>query len=73
VGESAGNPGAVGDQYKIAGVYAPSYGYFQIRALKGRPSGKQLLDPEFNVKYAAKLWKAEGWKPWTAARKLGLT
>jgi hypothetical protein len=71
-GESGGNAGAVGDNYPINGVYAPSYGLFQIRGLPGRPDKNQLLDPEFNVKYAADMYKNQGWGPWTAARKLGI-
>lgn len=71
--ESSGNPSAIGDRYPIAGVYAPSYGLFQIRGLPGRPSPRQLLDPEFNVKYAAQLFKQQGFQPWyNTARKLGL-
>lgn len=72
LGESGGNPQAVGDQYPIGGVYAPSYGLFQIRGLPGRPSSKELLNPEFNVQYAANMFKNQGWRPWTVAQKLGL-
>lgn len=71
MGESGGRSGAIGDQRTINGVYAPSYGYFQIRALPGRPAPEQLLNPEFNVQYAANLWKSQGWRPWTVARNLG--
>lgn len=73
MGESGGNPDAVGDTKPIRGVKAPSVGLFQIRTLPGRPSAEQLKDPEFNVKYAAQMQKEQGWKPWTAARKLGYT
>lgn len=71
MGESGGNPAAVGDQYPIRGQTIPSYGYFQIRGLPGRPSSEQLLNPEENVKYAASMQKEQGWSPWTVARKLG--
>lgn len=71
-GESGGNPKAVGDQYPIKGEIRPSYGLFQIRTFPGRPSSRALLDPETNVKFAAKMWKEQGWNPWTAARKLGI-
>lgn len=71
-GESGFNVNAVGDNYPIRGLLAPSYGLFQIRALKGRPNPKTLLDPEENIKYAAKLFKSQKWQPWTIARKLGL-
>lgn len=72
-GESGGNPSAVGDTQPIRGVLAPSVGLFQIRTLPGRPSAGQLKNPEFNVKYAAKMQSEQGWKPWTVARKLGYT
>jgi len=72
MGESSGRPDAVGDKYEINGVYAPSYGLFQIRGLPGRPPPEQLLNPEFNVQYAAQMWQKQGWGPWTAARKLGI-
>jgi hypothetical protein len=72
LGESGGRADAVGDNYPIKGLLAPSYGLFQIRALPGRPAPDQLTDAEFNIKYAADLYKAQGWRPWTAARKLGL-
>ena len=72
MGESGGNFQAIGDNFPIRGQVIPSYGLFQIRALPGRPSPDQLTDADFNVKYAADLWRKEGWRPWTAARKLGL-
>ena len=72
MGESGGRADAVGDKLPIRGVLAPSYGKFQIRALPGRPAPQQLLDPDFNVKYAAEMWKQQGWKPWSAAKKLGI-
>jgi LysM repeat protein len=61
IGESSGNPNAVGDR----NTAYPSYGLFQIRALPGRPAPAQLLDPAFNVSYAAGMWRASGWGPWT--------
>mgnify|MGYP001582553883 CR=1 FL=1 len=72
-GESGLNPGAIGDNYSIRGQTIPSYGVFQIRGLPGRPPKEQLLDPEQNIKYAANLFASQGWRPWTVARKLGLT
>jgi hypothetical protein len=72
IGESGGRPGAIGDDYVINGVYAPSYGLFQIRGLPGRPGKEQLLNPEFNVQYAANMWRQQGWGPWSAATKLGI-
>ncbi len=72
MGESGGRANAVGDNYPIRGQTIPSYGLFQIRALPGRPAPQQLSDPEFNVKYAAQMYNQQGWRPWTAAKKLGL-
>jgi len=71
LGESGGNPRAIGDVYPIRGQLIPSYGIAQIRALPGRPSPQELLDPEKNIQYAAQLWRTQGWKPWTVARELG--
>lgn len=72
MGESGGNPGAIGDDYMIKGEIRPSHGLFQIRQFPDRPSPEQLRDPEQNVKYAAQMWKSQGWQPWTVARELGL-
>ena len=71
MGESGGRADAVGDTQPIRGVLAPSVGLFQIRTLPGRPSAGQLKDADFNVKYAADMWKNQGWRPWTVARNLG--
>lgn len=72
MGESGGNPSAIGDNYPIRGETIPSYGLFQIRGLPGRPDSSTLLDPEKNVAYAANMQKQQGWSPWTAARNLGI-
>jgi len=72
MGESGGRPGAIGDNYPIRGKLIPSYGLFQIRGFPDRGTPEQLLDPDYNVRYAAQLWKSQGWNPWTVARKLGL-
>lgn len=69
MGESSGRPNAVGD----TNTPHSSYGLFQIRALPGRPSPQQLMDPEFNVRFAANMFNRQGWQPWTVARKLGYT
>ena len=73
-GESGGKWWAVGDDYPIKGQTIPSYGLFQIRALPGRPDPQTLMNPEENVKYAARLWQESGnsWSPWTVGRELGL-
>ena len=72
--ESGGRSEAVGDNYPIRGEIRPSYGLFQIRTFPNRPSPKELLNPETNVKYARQLWENVGrkWSPtWSAATKLG--
>ncbi len=66
--ESGGNPNAVGGAW--TGI--PSYGLFQIRALPGRPAPASLVEPQFNVAYAANLYKSSGWGPWTCASHLGI-
>lgn len=75
-GESGLNPNAIGDNYPIdtgnGPETIPSYGLFQIRGLAGRPPKERLLNPEFNVHYAADMFKQQGWRPWSVARKLGL-
>ncbi len=70
--ESGGNPHAIGDNYPINGQTIPSYGLFQIRGLPGRPAPEQLLNPDFNVQYAARMQAQQGWGPWTTAHKLGI-
>lgn len=53
-------------------VYGYSVGLMQIRRLPGRPEKEWLLDPENNVRYAAGMWKSQGWAPWTCATRLGI-
>lgn len=72
LGESGGNPSLEGDRYDIKGEYRPSHGLFQIREFPNRPSPEELKNPETNVKFAAQLWKAQKWKPWTVGREIGL-
>lgn len=45
--------------------YGDSWGCFQVRYLPGRPTPSELVKPEVNVAYAYKLYKGQGWKPWT--------
>lgn len=66
--ESGCNPHAVGDKRVIGGIYAPSCGLFQIRTLSGRPSCDQLQNPNTNVEWAIKLYRASGWQPWSVCR-----
>lgn len=63
--ESGCNTQAIGDDYPIAGLHAPSCGLFQVRTLAGRPPCEALQVPERNVAIAYKLYKANGWQPWS--------
>ena len=70
--ESNCNTNAVGDNYPINGLYAPSCGAYQVRTLKGRPTCEQLKDPATNVEWAYKIYSAKRkdgtqsmWKPWS--------
>lgn len=49
-----------------------SYGPFQIN-LQAHPQMRSMVhNPEENVKYAAQLYKEQGWQPWfNTAKKLG--
>lgn len=72
--ESGGRVDAVGDktlQYWQDGIrYGASYGLFQIRYLPGRPTPDQLLDKEFNIRYAAEMQRNQKWVPWSCKRVL---
>jgi hypothetical protein len=63
--ESGCNPHAVGDNYPIAGVHAPSCGLLQVRTLAGRPSCEALKDPATNVAAAYSIWKEQGYRAWS--------
>jgi hypothetical protein len=63
--ESGCNPNAVGDQYVIGGVYAPSCGLLQVRTLPGRPNCEQLKNPAFNIATAYKIWQGQGYRAWS--------
>jgi len=63
--ESSGNTHAVGDTWVINGVYAPSCGLMQVRTLKGRPSCEELQNPQVNMEWAYRLYKAHGFQPWS--------
>lgn len=60
--ESHGNTNAVGD---VNTKYV-SCGLMQIRTLPGRPTCEQLKNPQFNMDYAYRLYKAHGFQPWSA-------
>jgi len=75
--ESGLRPHAVGDhaiEYFVDGEpFGKSYGIFQIRHLPGRPDPEKLLDPVFNIEYAANLYNRSSWNPWlNCSYKLGL-
>ena len=63
--ESGCNPRAVGDQYVIGGIYAPSCGLLQNRVLPGRPSCEELKDPATNIASSYKIWQSQGYCAWT--------
>ena len=63
--ESGCNPSAVGDNYPIRGVYAPSCGLLQVRTLPGRPSCEALKDPATNVAAAYAIWQGQGYRAWS--------
>lgn len=67
--ESGRRCNAVGDgglQFNRDGVkYGASYGVFQIRYLKGRPSPEQLLDCRTNILFAKSMFDRQGFKPWS--------
>lgn len=63
--ESSCNPNAVGDNYVIGDIYAPSCGLLQVRTLPGRPSCAALKDPATNVATAYQIWKGQGYRAWT--------
>ena len=51
-----------------------SWGLFQInrfgKLALTRPAPSLLVDPEFNIRYAAGMWRAQGWKPWSCRLKI---
>lgn len=63
--ESNCNPNAVGDNFVIAGLHAPSCGLLQVRTLKNRPDCETLKDPATNIDWAYKIWRSQGYKAWS--------
>lgn len=64
--ESGCNSDAVGDNYPINGLLAPSCGLYQIRTLQGRPTCEQLHDPAINIEWAYKISNGgSNWNPWS--------
>lgn len=66
--ESSGNPLAVGDDYPIAGLHAPSCGLYQVRTLVGRPDCESLKDPATNIAWAHSIYLGQGWNAWSVCR-----
>lgn len=71
--ESTGNPGAVSPG-------GGNHGLFQINTVH-RNTFKQVTGENFypgvynadaNGKFAAWLWRQQGWRPWSTARKCGV-
>ena len=65
--ESGGNPDAKGDWDPARGIHA-AFGLYQVQSdvnFPGRPTGQQLLDPLFNIRYAVGMvHQAGGWRDW---------
>jgi len=64
--ESGCDSQAIGDDYPINGLHAPSCGLMQVRTLPGRPSCDELRQPERNIETAHNIYKTQGLKAWTA-------
>lgn len=64
--ESGCNTNAVGDNYPIGGLHAPSCGVLQIRTLSGRPTCEQLKDLATNIAWAYKISNGgANFTPWS--------
>lgn len=62
--ESGGNSNAInwGDNH---GQCSGSYGLMQVGCLHYPQNPSRLLDAEFNMEIAYRLWKSSGFSPWT--------
>jgi hypothetical protein len=71
--ESRGNPTAHNNNWLTGD---DSWGLMQINLfgpLKySRPDATLLVNPEFNIRYAAGMYHSQGWKPWGCARRMGI-
>lgn len=69
--ESTGNPDNIGDQYAIDGVYAPSYGLWQIRSVHAAelpnffPPSSEWSDPSQNASAAYGILHSQGLGAWS--------
>lgn len=71
--ESGGDPGAVspgGGNHGLFQINTVHKGTF--RQVTGKNFYPGVYDADANGKFAAWLWRQQGWRPWTAARKCGL-
>lgn len=59
------NSNAVGDNYVINGLLAPSCGLLQIRTLVGRPTCDQLKDPATNIEWGYKIYQSQTYTAWS--------
>lgn len=66
--ESSCNTYAVGDNYPINGIYAPSCGLLQIRTLSSRPTCDQLKDPATNIAWGYKIYTSQGYGAWSVCK-----
>ena len=64
--ESGGNPSAVNWNDVHKGCIG-SFGLFQLGCMHG--AREDLLNAEKNVEIAYKLWRRDGWSPWTVCGK----
>lgn len=69
--ESGGNPAAHNNN---AHTGDDSWGLMQInrfgKLAQVRPASHLLTDPEFNIRYAAGMYRAQGWRPWSCRKVL---
>lgn len=66
--ESRCNTNAVGDDYPIRGLHAPSCGLLQVRTLPGRPSCAALKDPATNIAWAYRIYQGQGMRAWSVCK-----
>ena len=66
--ESGCSTYAVGDNYQINGLHAPSCGLLQIRSLAGRPSCEELKNPITNISWAWRIYQSQGYPAWSVCR-----
>jgi hypothetical protein len=70
--ESGGNPSAVSRTndhglFQINGVHARNF-----QTVTGKPFYPYVYKEAYNGKYAAWLWRQQGWRPWTTHSRCGV-